>query len=131
MRDLVSLAESALQSSKQLYDTIKSSQSGKRTITELKHELEDLVVVLASVKEVVNNSDPIFNSLRTLLYYCGNACLEFEKLLRECTSNLTENRTSLRDWIKLRYKGEDINSFRVRLAIYKATINIAIGDINL
>jgi hypothetical protein len=74
---LLTLAGFAFQSTKLLYETINSFRSSKRTIRELKYELGDLMVVLASLEEVVNNADPIFNSLKAPLFRCGKACEEF------------------------------------------------------
>ncbi|KAH8751160.1 hypothetical protein BGZ57DRAFT_775119, partial [Hyaloscypha finlandica] len=41
------------------------------------------------------------------------------------------NRTSFRDWAKLRYMGDNIDGFRQLLAGYKSTIIIALTDANL
>lgn len=44
---------------------------------------------------------------------------------------VTYYRTNFRDWARLKYIGVDIDGFRRLLAGYKATINIALTDVNL
>lgn len=121
----------ALQSSIILYQTIQSLQSRDRVIRELRHELEALQSVLLALEESVGNFDVDLTSLEQPLMRCNNACEQFNALILRCTSHSTEERSSRRDWLKLRYMGEDISGFKNMLAGYKSTISIALAYANL
>ncbi|KAL7954775.1 hypothetical protein V8C34DRAFT_317028 [Trichoderma compactum] len=54
-----------------------------------------------------------------------------ETQIKKVSSRSTGTRTSLRDWAKLQYMGEDMDGFRRLLAGYKMTITIALTDANL
>ncbi|KAJ5803184.1 uncharacterized protein N7503_005634 [Penicillium pulvis] len=121
----------ALQSSIVLYQTVQSLQSRDKVIRELRQELEALQGVLQALQESTGNLDVDLASLEQPLKRCNNACEEFNTLIRRCTSHSTEDRSSRRDWVKLRYMGEDISGFKNMLAGYKSTISIALAYANL
>lgn len=98
----------ALQSSIVLYQTVQSLQSRDKAIRELRQELEALQGVLQALKESTGNLDVDLASLEQPLKRCNNACDDFNTLIKRCTSHSTEDRSSKRDWVKLRYMGEDI-----------------------
>lgn len=121
----------ALQSSIILYQTVQSLQSRDKVIRELRQELEALQGVLQALEESTGNLDVDLAALEQPLKRCNNACEEFNALIRRCTSHSTEERSSRRDWVKLRYMGEDISGFKNMLAGYKSTISIALAYANL
>ncbi|KAJ6005657.1 hypothetical protein N7451_003601 [Penicillium sp. IBT 35674x] len=121
----------ALQSSIVLYQTVQSLQSRDKVIRELRQELEALQGVLQALQESTGNLDVDLASLEQPLKRCNNACEDFNALIRRCTSHSTEERSSRRDWVKLRYMGEDISGFKNMLAGYKSTISIALAYANL
>ncbi|KAJ5527004.1 hypothetical protein N7513_011163 [Penicillium frequentans] len=121
----------ALQSSIVLYQTVQSLQSRDKVIRELRQELEALQGVLQALQESTSNLDADLASLEQPLKRCKNACEDFNALIRRCTSHSTEERSSRRDWVKLRYMGEDISGFKNMLAGYKSTISIALAYANL
>lgn len=128
---LITLVTFSIQSSSALHQTIKDFNSHKRIVRELKEELEELRGILSSLHQAVLDSKADFTALKTPLLRCGNACNEFEMVIRKATENSHGPRTSIRDWAKLRYMGGDITSFKNALASYKATITIALCDANL
>ncbi|KAH8657386.1 hypothetical protein BGZ60DRAFT_531552 [Tricladium varicosporioides] len=129
---LLTLAGFAFQASMTLYKTIQSFQFHPKQLRDLEEELDSLSAVLGSLTETVNaTSDVDLSPLELPLLRCGNACKEFEQEIMKCSSHSSGNRTSFRDWAKLRYMGDNIDGFRQLLAGYKSTINIALMDANL
>jgi hypothetical protein len=129
---LLTLAAFAFQASITLYKTLQSFQFHPKQLRDLKEELEALSGVLGSLTETVNaTTDVDLSALDLPLLRCGNACKEFEREIMKCSSRSGGNRTSFRDWAKLRYMGDNIDGFRQLLAGYKSTINIALMDASL
>lgn len=129
---LLALATFAFQSSITLHGTIKSFQSHPKRVRDLIDELETLSGVLGPLSETIKASPGVdLSSLDVPLLRCGNACKEFQDELLKCSSRSDSSRVSFRDWAKLRYMGDDIDSFRRLLAGYKVTITIALTDATL
>ncbi|KAH8799707.1 hypothetical protein F5884DRAFT_114522 [Xylogone sp. PMI_703] len=129
---LLALATFAFQSSTTLYQTIQSYRFHPRNIRDLQEELEALSGVLSSLTETINNTTDVdLSALDLPLRRCGNACKEFQDEILKCSSRSGGNRTSFRDWAKLRYMGDNVDSFRQLLSGYKTTISIALADANL
>ncbi|KAJ5173410.1 hypothetical protein N7492_006003 [Penicillium capsulatum] len=121
----------ALQSSMVLYQTIQSLHSRDKMIRELRSELDSLQGVLIALEESIANIAVDLTLLQEPLIRCKNACEEFNALIIRCTPHSTEERSSRRDWLKLRYMGEDISGFKNMLSGYKSTISIALAYANL
>ncbi len=128
---LLALAAFALQATKSLYQAVESFQSNRRTIRELREELEALDGVLQSLHQAAANNNADLTGLKLPLFRCGKACRDFEAVIIKCTAHSGGSRTSFRDWAKLKYMGDDVVGFKNMLAGYKATISIALGDANL
>ena len=128
---LLTLVVFALDSGKALYQLVQSFQNNQRIVRELRQELEALNGVLQSLHEAVTTSDADFVALKLPLHQCGKACGEFTEMIGKCTAHSGGTRTSIRDWAKLKYMGDDINGFKNMLAGYKSTIIIALGDANM
>ena len=129
---LLALATFAFESSITLYNTVRSFQSHLKRVHELIEELEALNGVLGPLTETLSANTALnLSGLELPLQRCGNSCKEFEQEILKCSSRSGSSRTSFRDWAKLRYMGEDINTFRQVLSGYKLTINIALADANL
>ena len=128
---LLALATFAFQSSVSLFQVIESYKTSRRTIRELKQELETLKGVLSSLCQTAGDNDTYLAVLNLPLLQCGKACEEFEGIIVKCTAHSGGSRTSFRDWAKLKYMGDDILGFKNMLAGYKSTINIALTGINL
>ncbi|KAH7309341.1 hypothetical protein BKA65DRAFT_519640 [Rhexocercosporidium sp. MPI-PUGE-AT-0058] len=129
---LLTLAGFAFQASITLYQTVQSFKFHPKQLRDLKDELEALSGVLSSLTETVSaTTDVDLSALDLPLLRCGNACKEFGEEIMSCSSRSGANRTSFRDWAKLRYMGDNIDGFRQLLAGYKSTIVIALTDANL
>ena len=129
---LLGLATFAFQSSVTLNKTIQRFKFHPKRVRDLMEELEALSGVLSSLTETVSaTTDVDLSALDLPLRRCDNACKEFEQEIIKCSSRSGGSRSSFRDWAKLRYMGDDIDSFRQLLAGYKSTIVIALTDANL
>lgn len=128
---VLALTTFALKSSVSLYQLIHSLQSNKRVIRDLKEELEALDGVLKSLQDALANDFADFPALKLPLLRCAKACDEFQSLVRNCNSRSSGPTTTLRDWAKLTYMGDDITGFKNTLSGYKSTIAIALGAANL
>jgi hypothetical protein len=129
---LLALATFAFQSSVTLFKTVQSFQFHPKRVRELLEDLQALTGVLSSLTETVGAATDVdLSSLDLPLLRCGSACKEFEQEIMKCSSRSGGGRTSFRDWAKLRYMGDDIDSFRQLLSGYKSTIIIALTDASL
>lgn len=128
---VLTLLTAAIASGKSLYNTIKSFQSHNRKIVELCRELEALIKVLESLKDVAEDENPILSLLKLPVLCCLETCQEFELVIRKCSEHSGGPRTSVRDWTKIKFMGGDIREFKDMLSGYKSTITIALGSLNL
>jgi hypothetical protein len=129
---LVGLATFAFQASVALYKTVSSYNSHLERVRDFAQETNALSEVLGSLSETISAcSNFDLSALEIPLRRCGNACEEFEQEIQKCSQRSGGNRTSFRDWAKLRYMGDDIDSFRRVLSGYKMTITIALSGANL
>ena len=128
---IATFATLAFQSSVVLYQTIQSIQTRDKIIRELRQELEALQGVLRTLGGSLSSLDVDLASLEQPLMRCKNACGEFNALIKRCTPHSTDEKASRRDWLRLRYMGEDISGFKNMLAGYKSTISIALAYANL
>ena len=128
---LVALTTFAFQSSIALYKTVRSFRTHPRDVRELLEQLDALGGVLDSLLKTVQEfTDLDLSSLEKPLRRCGNACQEFEQELLKCAPR-SGDKATFRGWAKLKYLGDDIDTFRRSLATYAATINVALADANL
>lgn len=127
----LALVAFALESSKVLYQTIASVRNSPRTVRELRKELEALNGVLETLQEMAGNTDIDFAMLQIPLLRCGKACKEFEAVINKFTTRSGGSKISFRDWVKLRYMGDDIVGFKSLLAMYKSTFSIALANITM
>ena len=121
-----SLVSLTVESSTALCRTIKSLQNKETAVLELRNEAEDLDSVLRTLEGSMENMVAEVEILRQPLTRCQNTCRDFKRLINESTKHSTEERTSIWDWLRLRYMGEDIKGFKSMLAGYKSTITIAL-----
>jgi hypothetical protein len=128
MADPISIA---LQSSKSLYQAIKSFQSNRRAIRKLIKKLEALDVVLQSLYQKAANGNANLTGLELPLVRYGKVCRDFETVITKCTAHSGGSKTTFRDWEKLNYIGNDIIGFKNILTGYKSIISIALGNANL
>ncbi|BAE65485.1 unnamed protein product [Aspergillus oryzae RIB40] len=128
---LPALATFAFKASLSLYETVNIFRSHTERVRDLIDELESLSGVLAPLQELLDTTtDENLSIFELPLRRCGNACSEFEQEIIKYLSR-SANRTGFRDWAKLRYLGDDIDSFRRMLSGYKLTISDALTNANL
>ena len=128
----LTLATFAFTCTVELSNLVQSFQNHPKRVRDLLTELECLRGVLDSLKDTIQGlPDVDFSVIKLPLLRCGKACDEFQQEIMKCSSRSNKDRTSFRDWAKLRYLGDDIDGFRQALGSYSLTINVAIADANL
>ncbi|PIA82978.1 hypothetical protein CB0940_12194 [Cercospora beticola] len=130
---VIGLVPISFQAARALRDTIQSFKNHPRQLRGLFDELEDLINVLGELKSIVHAvGEPSFVLLEAPLRRCDAACKEFTKALQDCDrSDQGEFKSTFTGWLKIRWRGSDINEFKDTLAGYKSTIAIAIAGANL
>jgi hypothetical protein len=128
---IIQLAGFAFAGSQALYQTIESFKNSSKLLRNLKEEVFLLSDVLKSLQSIVDDPGSDFTPLELPLRTCGDACRAFEQLLLKVSPSREEDRRTFRGWVKLRYRGEDIKTFRETLGVYRSIVCIAIGDANL
>ncbi|KAL2862699.1 uncharacterized protein BJX67DRAFT_365821 [Aspergillus lucknowensis] len=124
---VVALSGFALQASRSLYRTIEGFRNSKRAARELREEVQALSQTLETLEHVAGEYEVELSALKLPLLRCGAACKELSDRIEQCVKHSAGSRTSLRDWTRLQYLGEDIANYKNVLANYKATIDIALG----
>ncbi|KAI1865939.1 uncharacterized protein JN550_007917 [Neoarthrinium moseri] len=130
---VLALAGFAFKAGIKLRDTIQEFQNQPRQVRELLTELAGLVLVLQKLSKISDlGLDVDITALRLTLEQCKRSCDEVEaELLTYCSRSVLD-RTSFRDWAKLRCSGGDgIEGFRQQLIGYKSTITVALSFANL
>ncbi|KAL4900143.1 hypothetical protein BDW74DRAFT_104527 [Aspergillus multicolor] len=125
--DVVALSTFALQASKSLYQTIKDFRNSKRATRELRNEVQALSQTLEVLKHVAAEYEVELLILKLPLLRCGAACKELSDRIDQYVKHSEGSKTSLRDWTRLQYMGEDITNYKNVIANYKETIYIALG----
>ncbi|KAM0253098.1 hypothetical protein ACHAQJ_007420 [Trichoderma viride] len=129
---VLALLTGAIQAGNALHETIQSFRNYERTIRDLRSELESLIQVLESLKNVITDEGPIVSMLKLPVLCCHQTCQEFNAVVIKCTKHSSAgSRTSFRDWAQIRYMGGDIRDFKDMLSGYKSTIAIALGSLNM
>ncbi|KAL6229469.1 hypothetical protein BDW75DRAFT_97572 [Aspergillus navahoensis] len=128
---LAALAGFAFQASKSLYQVLESFKSTKRTVRELRHELDALNQVIEELQKVAVDHEKDLSTLKLPLLRCGKTCEEFEDAIEKCAPRSDVQRTRIIEWARLQYMGGDISNLKATLSGYKATISIALGGATL
>ena len=128
---VLALATFGVQATASLLQVIKDFKRAPSTVRQLKEELEALITVLQSLEANTADTETNFAALKTPLYRCSKACQDFEAKLSHFAGRSNSAKANFQDWTKLKYLGSDINGFKDMVAGYKATISIALCNINL
>lgn len=91
---LLTLIAFTFQSSKSLYQVVRDFQTTRKSIVQLREELEALNGVLESLQDVVANTSTDLSALKLPLLRCGKGCKEFEEVIIKCTAHSGGSRTS-------------------------------------
>ncbi|PNH73351.1 hypothetical protein VD0001_g4201 [Verticillium dahliae] len=130
---VLALAAFALKSSAKLYETIKDIRSHPHQVRELLTELASLNLVLRKLSETGDlQLDVDLTALTLTLTQCRQSCDEVEAQLLDSCSRSSPDRTSFRDWAKLKFNGSDgLEGFRQQLIRHNSTITVVISFANL
>jgi hypothetical protein len=100
-----------------------------RDLSAIQHLLKSIKSAIedSSANKFSNNVKKCLEEAKPALTRCGKACDEFTENMSRIMSHSDENRTSMRDRIKLQFQGKDILACKSWIGNYKATLNIALG----
>ncbi|KAH6621817.1 hypothetical protein C7974DRAFT_397189, partial [Boeremia exigua] len=125
---VVALVTVTVQSVKSLHDTVARFKGRDKTLQRLQDELQGIITILNSLKEVVHTETSISKLLRGPIDRCSEVCQEF-KISMESFGQKTK--ASFRDWAKLEFMRGDINEFIDTISGYKSTIAVGLGTITI
>lgn len=125
---LLAVTTAAVQSTKSLYETVKSIEGGNKSLCRLQDELRDLINILDSLAQVTNAEHLMLTLLQGPIERCSQVCREFEQSMEVFRG---KTKTGFRDWTKIEFMKGDINEFIDTIAGYKSTISISLGTITL
>ena len=125
---VLAVVTAALQSTQSLYQTVQRYRKRDKTLGRLQDELGDVVKLLSSVKEVVNDEQSMFTHLRGPIERCDKVCSNFEQSMNKFKG---KSKTGILDWAKMEFMKGDVNEFIDTLWSYKSTISVHLGAITL
>ncbi len=125
---VLAVVTAALQSTQSLYQTVQRYRKRDKTLGRLQDELDDVVKVLLSVKEVVDDEQSMFTRLRGPIERCDKVCSNFEQSMNKFKG---KSKTGIVDWAKMEFMKGDVNEFIDTLGSYKSTISVHLGTITL
>jgi hypothetical protein len=94
----------------------------QRLLKSIKSAIED-----SSANRFSNSVKKCLEEAKPALTRCSKTRDEFTEKMDRMMSHSDENRTSMRDKIKLQFQGKDILTCKYWIGNYKATLNIAPG----
>ena len=118
----------SIKSTKSLYAAVEHYNGRDQTLERLQGELENLINVLGSLREVVESGTPIPRLAKAAIERCSQVCREFEDAMGMWYTKPVLGR---RDWAKMKFLGIDIDFFIDTLAGYRSTIIIGLSDITM
>ncbi|KAI5364396.1 hypothetical protein J4E82_011489 [Alternaria postmessia] len=125
---VVALVTVTVQSVKSLYETVSRFKGRDKTLQRLQDELQGIIGVLDSLKEVAYAEASISTLLRGPIDRCSEVCKEFEESMRSFSQ---KDKAGFRDWAKLEFMRGDINEFIDTISGYKSTITVGLGTITI
>lgn len=129
---IVTLVQVTFESTLFLYEKIRSWQEAPAKVRSLRDELSLLKTALESLRNTATeNNTANLDALQKPLDMLDRLCKDFAAFIEHNTTHSTDGKISKRDWVKLEYRGGDITDFKDKLASYRLTILVAIGDANL
>jgi hypothetical protein len=125
---VLAVLTATIKSTKALTETVKRYKERDKTLNRLHHELEDLIKVLGSLEEAIETDSSAAAILKDPVDRCGQICHEFNEAMDKFGA---KSKTGWRDWARMEFAREDINSFIDNIANYKGTIMVALGTITI
>lgn len=128
---VLALVQFCIKSSASLHKAIDGFNNSKRDVQHLKAEVGNLNIVLQALEKHIQEATDNFEILRLILQQCGQTCADFDKAVLDALGDPGDRLQGMKAWIRLQYRGSDIDNFRKLIGSYKATITIALADLNL
>ncbi|KAE8312441.1 hypothetical protein BDV41DRAFT_577630 [Aspergillus transmontanensis] len=132
---LLALATFAYGACQSVGREFQSFEDQPKDICHLKSQLKSLTAVLGSLISVVREpgaeTDTDLVSLKAPLLGCGEACKDLEDLIRKCTKHSDGKGSSVRTWLNLKVRADEIKSIQNILSVYQETITLALATVTL
>jgi hypothetical protein len=130
---LLTLVVFTFDASKSLYEAVSSFKSQRQAIKDVLADLDALVTVLATIRKRAQQLAEAakLESLRQPLECCATTCKEMREMLDACSARSKDGQTSVRDWLKMRYREKSFDDMKNRLSSYKTTLIVAFQSINM
>ncbi|ORY62628.1 uncharacterized protein BCR38DRAFT_372645 [Pseudomassariella vexata] len=125
---VLAVVTAAVQATKSLQATVKRYKDRDKTLSRLQDELDDLIIILASLQDVVETEAAILELLKGPVSRCSQLCRDFEVAMEKFRG---KSKIGLRDWARMEFMRGDINEFMDSLANYKSTITVGLGTITM
>lgn len=125
---VVALITVTVQSVKALRDTVARFKGRDKTLQRLQGELEGIIAVLNSLKEVAYAEASVSTLLQGPIDRCSEVCQEFKQAMESFGQ---KTKASFCDWAKLEFMRGDINEFIDTISGYKSTIAVGLGTITM
>jgi hypothetical protein len=125
---LLAVITVAVQSMKALRETVVRFKDRDKTLARLQNELQDLVTILDSLRQVIDTEVSMLALLQGPIERCAQVCREFEQMME---SFGRKSKTSFRDWTKMEFMRGDINEFIDTISGYKSTISVGLGTVTM
>jgi|SRR5690242_555650 len=127
----VALVQLCITSSTLLRNAVKAIKTANQEVKHLLTEIEYLIEVLQALERNVKEDTDTFDSLRFVLEQCTQACNDLNKAISKAVGDPKQPAEGMKVWIRLKCHGSDIEAFKKLIDSYKATLTIAIADVNL
>src|SRR5690349_12103644 len=113
---VVTLVTVTIHSVKSLHGTVSRFKGRNRTLQRLENELQGIIDILNSLKEVADAEVSISKLLRGPIDRCSEVCKEFEQSMETFSK---KSKAGFLDWAKLEFMRGDINEFIDTISGYK------------
>jgi hypothetical protein len=125
---VLTVVTAAIQTTKSLHETVQSYKDRDKTLRRLLDELDDLMNILRSLRQVADADATVLELLKRPVERCGEVCGQFEETMKRFGG---KSKMPLKDWAKMEFMSGDINGFIDTIAGYKSTIAVGLGTITM
>lgn len=127
----VTLVQLCIKSITSLRNAIKAIKTSNQEVKHLLTEVEYLLDVLQAFERNVKENTDTFDSLKFVLEQCTQACNDLNEAISKAAGDPKQPTEGIKVWIRLKCHGSDIEAFKKLIDSYKATLTIALADVNL